>query len=285
MEPDLELLREALGEPVVGWAPAHERGYTQTRRWRVRTASGPRFVKEAWNEGALAMLRREALVYVSVTGPFMAGFEGFADAGDHACMAIELLDRACWPPPYPDDTRSLFDAIDQIAETVPPVGLPPRPERPPLWERIGADPGPFLGLGLCSNEWLERSLDGLIAAERQAVVVGDDLVHNDIWSGNVCFDGGRAILIDWGCAARGNRRLDTAFASLSIRVEGGRRPDVALPDEGPYAAWLAGHNAIEATTGPPDWAEPGSTLRADQVGDLAVALRWAVEVIDLPPLH
>jgi aminoglycoside phosphotransferase (APT) family kinase protein len=284
MKPDLELLREALGEPVVGWAPAHERGYTKTRRWRVRTASGPRFVKEARDEAALEMLRREAVVYHDVSGPFMAGFEGFADAGDHACLALELLDRSYWPPPYPDDTSPLFAALEQLAATRTPAGLPERTTPASRWEQVAADPGPLLALGVCSDEWLEQSLDALTAAESRAAVSGDDLLHNDVYSGNVCFDGQQAILFDWGAAARGNRHLDTAFALVSVRVEGGRAPPVDLPGEAELMAWIAGGFAVGATSPLPDWAPPGSTLRADQVGDLVGALRCAAEALGLPPL-
>jgi Phosphotransferase enzyme family len=283
MKPDIELIQEALGEPVVGWAPAHERGHTDARRWRVRTSSGPRFVKEAGHGGALEMLRRETLVYRHVEGPFMAGFAGFADAGDRACLAIELLDRARWPPPYPDDTRPLFVALEQIAESTPPPGLPRRDAPLPRWERVGADPEPFLALGLCSSEWLEHSLDDLIAAKARAVVTGDDLIHNDVYSGNLCFDGERAIVVDWGAACRGKRRLDVAFARLGIRVAGGRVPRVDLPDEDALVAWIAGGHALGVTAPLPDWADPGSTLRDELAGDLAVALPWLADALGLPP--
>ena len=220
MEPDLELLREALGEPVVGWAPAHERGYTRTRRWRVRTASGPRFVKEAWEEGPLAMLRREALVYGNVTGPFMPGFEDFADAGDHACLALELLDRASWPPPYPEDTTPLFTSIEQIGATTPPAGLPSRSTSSSRWEQIAADPTLFLALGLCSQDWLRSGLADLIAAEPRAVIAGDDLLHNDVYSGNVCFDSDRAILFAGGFAVGATSPLpDWAEPDATLRAD------------------------------------------------------------------
>ena len=33
---------------------------------------------------------------------------------------------------------------------------------------------------------------------------------------------------------------------------------------------------------PPDWTPPDSTLREDMIGDLAHALRWAAEALELP---
>ena len=71
------------------------------------------------------------------------------------------------------------------------------------WERVAADPEPLLGLGLCSRDWLAESIDTLIRAESQATFEGDDLVHNDIYSGNVGFRGSGAVLVDWGVAVRG----------------------------------------------------------------------------------
>ena len=122
----------------------------------------------------------------------------------------------------------------------------------------------------------------LIAAERDVVDVGDDLVHNDVYSGNVAFVADRAVLVDWGAAVKGSRWVDVAFAVLSVRVEGGELPRVDLPNEGAYAASIAGHFALEAPQPPPDWTPPDSTLREDMVGDLAHALRWAAEALELP---
>ena len=142
-----------------------------------------------------------------------------------------------------------------------------------------------MGLGLCSSGWLESSIDALIEAERRCVFEGDELVHNDIYSGNVGFTSRGAVLVDWGAAVRGSRWIDSAFAVLSVRVEGGTRPGLEIPGEAALAAALAGHFAAEAPAPLPDWAEPGSTLREDMAGDLAHALRWAAELLDLPPVN
>jgi hypothetical protein len=125
-------------------------------------------------------------------------------------------------------------------------------------------------------------LPTLIAAEHDAVDVGDELVHNDVYSGNVAFVGDRAVLVDWGAAAKGSRWVDVSFAILSVRVEGGNLPPVDLPNEGAHAASIAGHFALEAPKPPPDWTPPDSTLREDMIGDLKHALRWAAEALELP---
>ena len=243
------------------------------------------FLKEASDEGSLAMLRREAIVYANVSGGFLPALMGFADNGDRAVLALECLSDVCWPPPYPDDVSPLFAALEQTSASTPPSELPAHGKRHAKWERVAADPEPFLGLGVCSPDWLEQSLDELTAAENRADLEGDVLVHNDVYSGNVCFRGDDAVLIDWGCAVRGSRWIDVAFALLSVRVEGGVPPPLDFPDEPFFAAALSGHFAVEAPAAAPDWALPGSTLREDMKADLVHALRWAAEELELPPLR
>lgn len=281
---DRELVARAIGHEPSAWQAHDSGGYTRSRAWRVETLDGPVFVKQAEDAGGLHMLRREALVYRTVTGAFLPGFVGFADAGDRALLAIEFLDDASWPPPYPEDVGPLFDALELVAAT-PPPDLPVHGPWRSRWERVAADPEPFLDLGLCSREWLEASIGTLIAAEARAVFEGDGLVHADVYSGNVGFTSRGAVLVDWGAAVRGSRWIDVAFALLSVRVEGAAIPRIDFPSEASFAAAIAGHCAVEGPAPLPDWAEPGSTLREDMVGDLAHALRWVAELLELrPPL-
>jgi hypothetical protein len=281
---DLELLAEALGEEPHTWEPVNTGGYTQSRAWRVATRDGAAFVKQAEEAGSLHMLRREAVVYHDVSGPFLPSFLGFADSGGRALLAVEYLDGARWPPPYPRDTTPLFDALALVADTPPPAALPAHGVPASRWERVAADPEPFLGLELCSRAWLDAAIPALVAAEAQADFRGDALVHNDVYSANVAFTSSGAVLVDWGAAVRGSPWIDVALAALSIRVEGGTPPETP-PDVTPFAAAFAGHFAVEAPAPLPDWAEPGSTLREDMAGDLAHALEWCVELLDLPALH
>jgi hypothetical protein len=282
--PDLELVRAAVGEAALAWQPLHTGGYTRSRAWRVETTDGPVFVKQAEDEGGLHMLRRERGVHRGVVGPFLPSFVGFADSGERAVLAVEFLDGASWPPPYPEDVGPLFDALELVASATPPSELPAYGPWRSRWERVAGDPEPFLGLGLRSREWLEASIDTLLAAEARAVFEGDALVHNDVYSGNVGFTSRGAVLVDWGAAMRGSRWIDVAFALLSVRVEGATIPPTDFPSEAHLAAALAGHLAAEAPAPLPAWAEPGSTLRQDMIGDLAHALDWVAGLLDLPRL-
>ena len=284
MDPDPELLRAAVSEGVLAWEPLDTGGYTRSQAWRVETEAGPVFVKQADDEGSLHMLRRERAVYRSVAGSFLPGFVGFADSDDHGLLAIELLEDASWPPPYPDDVGPLFEALELVAGASPPPELPVYGPWRSRWERVADDPEPFLRLGLRSREWLEAAIDMLIEAEARAAFEGDELVHNDVYSGNVGFAKRGAVLVDWGAAMRGSRWIDVAFALLSVRAEGGTIPRVDFPFEAHFAAALAGHLAAEAPAPLPAWAEPGSTLRQDMAADLAHALDWVGELLDLPRL-
>ena len=283
MGPDSELLAEAVGvcQAVV---PVESGGHTRSHAWRVTTAGGAVFVKQAEEAGSLRMLRREALVYREVRGPFLPAYVGFADSGERACLALEFLEDAHWPPPYPGEVSALFEALELVATAEPPLDLPAQKPRWSRWQEIADDPRPFLALRLCSRAWFEQSLEALVEAEASADVTGEALVHNDVYSGNVGFTRRGAVLVDWGAAVRGSAWIDTAFALLSIRVEGGKPPVLDVPGEPSYAAALAGHLAVEAPAPLPDWAEPGSTLREDQAGDLLHALRWSADLLDLPPL-
>jgi hypothetical protein len=196
VKPDLELLSEALGHQPSSWEHVDTGGYTRSRAWRVTTKDGLVFAKEAEDEGSLHMLRREALVYREVKGSFLPAPVGFADRGDRALLAIEYLENVSWPPPYPACVTPLFDALDSVAATRVPSELPTQCHRWSRWERVAADPEPLLGLRLCSQVWLESSLETLVEAEAGAVFEGDDLVHNDVYSGNVGFRDRGAVLVD-----------------------------------------------------------------------------------------
>lgn len=285
MTPDLELLAEAIGHEPRSWEPMSTGGYTRSRAFRVVTKDGLVFAKESEDAGSLHMLRREATGYRGVRGPFLPELVGFADSGERALLAIEPLQDAHWPPPYPDDVGPLFDALDLVAAATPPPELPVQGPWRSRWERVAADPEPFLGLGLCSRQWLDGCIGHLIEAESRAAFQGDELVHNDIYSGNVGFASHGAVLVDWGGAVHGSRWIDTVLALLSVRVEGGAPPRVEVPGGAALAVAFAGHFAVEARAPLPDWAEPGSTLREDMSGDLAHALRWVAELLELPPLR
>jgi hypothetical protein len=277
-----------LGQRVV---QARRSGGGYTRGWRgvvTLADGGSAFVKTAAGENARS-LRREGKVLrwleesnQGEIGPRLLEFKD----GDGAMLVIEDLSESHWPPPWPVDTMPLFDALAALARVDAPADLDKLEDwddgSASRWARVAADPARFLALETCSSAWLDENLQSLMDAEQRIDQRGTKLVHNDVYSGNVCFRDGRAVLTDWATAARGNPDLDVAFAIVSVLAEGGRLPErPLLADEGAWAARLAGHNAVEASSPLPPWAEPNSTLREDQLNDLRAALPWAARALGL----
>jgi Ser/Thr protein kinase RdoA (MazF antagonist) len=129
--------------------------------------------------------------------------------------------------------------------------------------------------------WLEAALPDLLAAEGAAVLDGPDLLHADVRSDNLCFQGSRAILVDWNWACRGNGRFDIAAWLPSLYAEGGPAPETILPDEPELAALLSGFWAAQAGLPPPPDA---SGVREVQLLQLRTALPWAARALSLPPI-
>jgi hypothetical protein len=259
-------------------------GHTRAGKARAILPDGVgMFVKWAADDSSAALLDELRILSV-VRGSFVPTVAGWSM--DPAVVVMEDLSSGTWPPPYPDDLEPLWAALASKADVTPPDGLPRLEDWPGSrhrWARVAEDSGPFLDLGVVSGVWLDAHLPVLIAAEEAVSLAGTQLVHNDVFSGNMTFMGDRAILVDWATAAAGNALLDTAMAVLSLRSEGGPVVRLRFPDEPGFASMLAGHNALEAPASLPDWARPDSTLRAEQLGDLRHALAWAAECLDLPP--
>jgi Phosphotransferase enzyme family len=258
-------------EPIGG-------GYTRAFKWRATLRDGTTvFVKAADDELGLRMVRVELLIYQGVAGTFLPHVVDVYHEDERALLVLEDLSSAHWPPPYPSDVRSLFAALERVAATTPPSGLRRLEESGETpWKKIDA-------LGVCSSGWLARAVGALEAAENSFSVAGDELIHCDVWTDNVCFAERGPVLVDWAAARIGNRWVDVGFALLSLIVEGGERPPLEICNEPGLAAYVAGNVAREATAPLPDWARPGSTLREEQRDDLVHALRWASEALGLPP--
>lgn len=262
-------------------------GHTHAEKWLVELPdSRSAFVKAASEESARTQLDREAFVLESVAAPYMPRLHGASRTDEWAVLVLEDLSRAQWPPPYVDDGAALLETVTQVAATPPPPGLHQRPEGRPFgtyWQRIAADPEPVLAHGLFSARWLDEAQPILDAAESSARLAGADFLHDDVWAGNVCHCERSAILIDWASASVGDRRVDLAYALLSIRSSNATPPDVDFPDEAAYAALLAGANAYQAAQPVHDSIQYGSVLREGWLHDLEYALDWASELLGLVP--
>jgi aminoglycoside phosphotransferase len=262
-------------------------GHTHAEKWLVELPDArSAFVKAGTQVSARAQIEREASILESVAAPYMPALYGAASVDEWSVLVLEDLSRAGWPPPYPDRGAALLETVMQVAATAPPAGLDRRPEGRPFgtyWQRIAADPGPVLAHGLFSAAWLEEAQPVLDAAESAARLAGDDFLHDDVWASNVCYTERGAILIDWASASIGDRRIDLAYALLSIRSSDTTPPPIDFPDEAAYAALLAGANAYQAAQPTDDSIQYRSVLRAGWLHDLRYALDWASELLRLPP--
>ena len=255
-----------------------------TAHWRVELADGRRaFVKQALDDVAAGWLRDEHRLYSHVRGSFIAGLLGWHDDGE-TLLVLEDLSDAYWPPPWSDDRiGAVLRALDELHRTPSPPALRRLADlRDWLdgWPSVAADPEPLLATGLCSREWLEAALPVLADASASCQLDGTSLVHLDVRSDNLCFDGDRVVLVDWNLAAVGNPLVDVVAWLPSLRLEGGPEPWELVPDSADLAALLAGFFASRAGLPPPETAP---TVRDFQRRQAEVALPWASRELNLRP--
>ena len=282
--PEREVALAVQARPVE-WEPVESGGYSVvSAHWRVVLADGrTAFVKHALTSDAAEALRKERRMYEAVQGSFMPAYLGACDDAT-TLLVLEDLSRAEWPPPWSAArVDSVLASLDALHETSPPSGLDSLEamrESVVGWGSVAASPELLLGTGLCSRAWLEESLPTLVAAGEAAALGGDDLLHFDVRSDNLCFVEGRAVLVDWNLACKGNRRFDVAFWLPSLTLEGGPDPWAILPDAGALAAAVAGFFAARAGLPAPSGAP---TVREFQRAQAAVALPWAARELGLAP--
>ena len=121
----------------------------------------------------------------------------------------------------------------------------------------------------CPRSWMPNPV---------AACDGDDLVHLDVRSDNLCFAGGRTLLVDWNLAGSATGWLMSLLLP-SLAFEGGPLPEDACPDANTFAARVAGFFAARA--GEPDIPD-APFVRRVQREQLSTAFPWAVRVLGLP---
>lgn len=266
------------------WRPV-ARGYTGAGRWVVDNADGSScFVKAATDAETSEWLRAEMAIYGNLAADWLPRVLGWEDEGGMPILLLEDLSGAHWPPPWSGGlVERVLELLELVHSSSPPSDIPPLEalrEELSGWSRVARDPAPFLSLGLCSRAWLEAALPLLLEAQEDAVLEGDELVHADVRSDNVCFAGARSILVDWNWAARGNGAFDAAAWASSLTAERGPPPAQISPDQPELVALLCGYFASKAGLAPPS---PGSLVREIQLTQLRVALPWVVGELALPP--
>ena len=264
------------------WQPA-EAVEGGNDRFTVDLDDGRRvFVKAAKAPHTAGWLRREAEVYSALQGSFIAEVIAFEDDPVEPLLVLEDLSEADWTVHW-DAARvaAVRAALAAVATSPPPPNTPTVREilgEFGRWEVVDADPGPFLSTGLRTREWLDRALPILWAAAASAPIEGDDLLHLDVRSDNVCFRDGAAVLVDWNWCSTGRSDFDIAAWLPSLSFEGGPHPWEVLPQAGEYAAFLAGIWAAVVGLPPPATAP---TVREQQRRQLEIALVWCERELSL----
>lgn len=283
---DVDRITRALGWRPTDFHPARgDRGPSATAaRWIVseRARGRSAFVKIGATELTADWTRVEHRNYRSLDGWFMPEVLGFDDDGERPALAIEDLSAMAWPPPWTEArVAAVLEGFGALHQTR--AGAPF--EHHPMdgaadWASVAADPRPFLALRLCTDEWLASALPVLLAAAAGAPLAGEAIVHMDIRSDNVCFRGGRVVVIDWNHAQLANPDLDVAFWLPSLHAEGGPAPEATLPDAPELAAWVAGFFCARA--GEPPIPE-APHVRSLQLAQSRTALPWAARALGLVP--
>lgn len=245
-------------------------------RFSVGLDDGRRvFVKAATDPDRARSLRREAEVYTHLRGSFIGDLIAFDDDPAEPLIVLEDLGDADWHVRWdPERVAAVRAALAAVAEAAPPPNTPlVRETLGELggWEAVAADPEPFLSTAIRSREWLERALPALRTAAAAAPLDGDELLHLDVRSDNLCFRDGVTILVDWDWCSIGPAELDVAAWLPSLALEGGPHPWEVLPGAGEYAAFLAGFWAGVVGLPPPP---TGPTVRELQRRQLEVGLTW-----------
>jgi len=278
----LEGVEALVGSRPIGASRATG-GFSIAERWSLELQDGRRvFAKMATTNDIARRLRAEHRNMVAVPREFRCEVIAWQD-GKRPLLVVEDLSQGRWPPPWePGDVERVVSTLERLWSTPPPDHFPSAEQDRKTfsgWHRVSADPEGFLGLGICSREWTEQCLPTLIEAERTADLDGDDLIHLDVRSDNLCFAHDRVVLIDWNFACRGRRDLDLALWLPSLRLEGGPLPEEVLQSCGEYAAAWTGVLAHGAPLPPPTGAP---TVRSFQLRQLRIALPWACRELSIP---
>jgi hypothetical protein len=271
-----------MGRRPIVWRRA-EGGYTPAQRWIVTFEDGSScYVKAAVNDWTAAALRSEyTRVYSQIEASFLPKFLGWDDHPAEPLLLLEDLSHAFWPPPWASDQIEAVRATLEVIRQITIDGLPRLEDDPACrdwWCQIDEEPSSFLALGIVSSGWLLQSLPILRTASESAPFHGEDLVHFDIRSDNICFTDDRVVIVDWNNACRGNGDVNIATWLPSLHAEGGPKPESILQDQAELATWMSGYWGWYAALPGPE------RLRQVQLFQLRSALPWAARALGLPPL-
>lgn len=278
----LQLVARLTGQSVVDFSPATS-GFTSACRGVAQLSNGSSvFVKAATDKLTAAWLRTEHKMY-GLAASFMPSMLGWYDDGIESTMLLlEDLSEAFRPPPWTERmVEAVLAELATVRRTKAPAGLPSLNSMREIlvgWRKVAEAPAQFLALGLCSQEWLNKTLPALIEAEDAADLTGDELLHFDVRSSNLCFHNGKVVLTDWNWACVGNGALEAIHWFPNLQLDGGPVKEAVIIAQPQLVALMTGYWASRAGLPAP---EIGSKLRQAQLAQLKVILPWCVSALNL----
>lgn len=278
----LERVERLLGSRPVRW---HHRsgGWTTNERWSLDLADDRRaFAKMAPVADSAQFLRTEHDVMSRVGADVRCEILAWEDDPEQPLLVLEDLRDARWPPPWAPGDIELVRATLERIWALPTDGLHGADrfgEAFNGWRTIAAGADGFVSLNVASRRWLDACIDRLIDAEVSCPHEGDDFIHMDVRSDNMCFVGDRVVFVDWNWAVKGSRDFDLACWLPSLRLEGGPLPEEVASGLGPQAAAISGFFGKNAHLPPPPNAP---YVRKFQLRQLRIALPWACRELGLP---
>jgi hypothetical protein len=276
---DLNRVADALGASV-GDCTAVSGGFSPAARGVANLADGRSvFVKVGTNPWTVDAIRQEARVYDHLQGSFLVSPLAFLP-GDRPILVLPDLSHGRRAPPWlPGDVEAVRRTLTEVSGASCELELSELADQDESfrsWQKIAADPGPFLSLGLCTAQEFDAAIDRITEAELAFELAGDSLLHLDLRSDNLFLFEDHVVLVDWNWACRGNPLVDLAFWAPSLGMEGGPLPDVLLPDAPEAAASVSGFFAHGATL-PADNVPVG--VRAFQLRQAEVAIPWVLRAL------
>ncbi|TDW96372.1 phosphotransferase family enzyme [Dinghuibacter silviterrae] len=278
----LDIVEDMVGKKSTRWT-VPDCGLSAALRYSVQFEDNSRvFVKAATDDDTEEWLRTEHFVLSSLRESFIPHVIGWVDTPP--VLISQDLSHAYWPASHggttwrAGDMELLLDGLKVLSSVPAPPGLQELQNRKTsIWSRIAGDPEALLRLKICPESWLEQSIDALIKAEVSLDVTGEQLVHGDVRSDNICFLDGQIVFVDWSHASRGYGRHDLATLLPTLHLEGGPAPYLVMPDGGGEAAMgCAGHiYRLSADRQMPDW------LKNVFKRLIAIELQWAAQCLEL----
>ena len=280
------LISDAFKKKPVKWKKPHT-GLTVAQRFVTTFEDGSSlFVKAAMDDFTEECLRIDHLIMTTLKEDFVPDVLVWLEPpGQRPVLVIEDLSNAHWPADHdpvlwkPGQFEILFETLKRVAAITAPESLPAATNPTSShWRIIAEELEAFSQLELCPDRWLGQALPTLIAAEEQAVLEGDALVHDDVRSDNLCFFDKRMVLVDWSQAQRGSPLHDLSYVISFLPLEGGPDPYKIMPEGGDWAAYRSGQFALRATkeTNAPAW------LHKVFQRLVIITLKWAASSLKLP---